>query len=206
VSSSNHNTAARLTAKRKREIVVQARLDGHPLWKCAQLAGYSNEASAATAIREYFAGKPPEDIEQKRAIERERLEDLRAGLIVLRDELFLILKRGHVVIQHGKVVGRFTGWATDPETHQVLHDGQGKPIATYDEIEDDEPSIRVIAELRANTAELRKVSESLRRLDGLDEPKRIKIEDADGVDDEIEALVSELNSHLLQGPPAAHDG
>lgn len=199
------SSKARLTAKRKREIAAQAKLDGHPLWKCAQLAGYSNEASAATAIREYLRQHPPDDIEDKREIERQRLGQMRIDLLALRKSLLVLLARTHVVIQHGKVVGRFAGWAADPETGEVYHDADNKPIPTFEEIEDDDPSIRILAELRQNVAEQRKVSESLRRLDGMDAPVKIKFEDEDGLDEEIEQLVAELNASLA-GPPPGHPG
>lgn len=196
----------RLTAKVKREQAARMKLDGHTLQDIVAAGLYTSTGSASQAISEYLRQAPPEDIQDKREVERLRLESMRHGLLVLRLELMKILTRRHVVVQHGKVVGRFAGWQTDPENPAVLlRDNDGKPIATYEEVEDDEPSIRVIAELRQNTAELRKISESLRRLGGLDAPVRIRIEDDEGIDEEIEGLVNELLSNQT-GPPAGHDG
>jgi|HubBroStandDraft_2_1064218.scaffolds.fasta_scaffold02391_4 hypothetical protein len=199
-------TRHRLAAKEKRELAARMKLDGHSLEEIARATGYASTGSASQAITEYLRQSPPQDIEIKREIERRRLDQMRNELLSLRSVLLSILAKTHVIVQHGKVVGRFSGWATDPESGQVLRDAEtGKPIATFDEIEDDDPSIRVLAELRQNIAEQRKVSESLRRLDGLDQPVRIKIEDDEGLDDEIESLMAELNQQLA-GPPVGHEG
>ena len=183
----------RLTAREKREKAVRAKLDGHTLAECAAIAGYTSTGSASQAISEYLRQNAPQDIEDKRDVERARLERLILRLVGLQNELLRLLKNRHVIVQHGKVVGRFTGWMTDPENPgQLMLGTDGKPIATTEEIEDDEPAVRIIAELRANVAEQRKVSESLRRLDGLDKPVRIEISDSDEVDAEIEELVEAL--------------
>lgn len=182
------------------------KLDGYPLWEIAAAAGYASTGAASNAISEFLKQSPPEDIEQKRATERIRLERLLTELRLCSIVLGKLLAKTHVVVQHGKIVGRFAGWATDPETGRVLKDADEKPIATFEEVEDDEPSVRILAELRANIAEQRKISESLRRLDGLDKPVRIRIEDDESeIDQEIEDLVSELGRQTLPAPEG-HEG
>jgi hypothetical protein len=198
-------TKARLEAKEKREKAARMKLDGHSLSEIAVACGYKSTGSASQAISEYLKMSPPQDLEEARTIERLRLESMRLGLLAFQEELLKILHKGHVIVQHGKVVGRFAGYATDPDTGQVLYDNEGKPIAKFDEIEDDDPSIRVLAELRQNILAQAKISESLRRLDGLDKPVVIRFEDEDALDEEIETLVSEMNTHAVNIPPG-HPG
>lgn len=197
---------ARINAREKREKAVKMKLDGYSLSQIARAVGYASTGAASAAITEYLKSSPPEDLQEARAIERLRLESMRLGLVAFQEELLKILHKGHVVIQHGKVVGRFAGWKTDPDDPQiVLRDADDKPIPTWDEIEDDDPSIRVLAELRQNMIAQKNISESLRRLDGLDKPVVIRIEDEDGLDEEIETLVGQLNDNLV-GPPLGHEG
>lgn len=199
-------TKQQLTAREKREKAVRAKLDGHTLAECAAIAGYSSTGAASQAISEYLRSNPPQDIEAKRDLERMRLERLLLRLVGLQNELLRLLGNRHVVIQHGKVVGRFAGWMTDPENpSQLMRGSDGKPIATVEEIEDDEPAVRIIAELRANVAEQRKVSESLRRLDGLDKPVVIQVEDVTSIDAEIDELMAGLVMNN-QGVPERHPG
>lgn len=181
------------------------KLNGHSLAEIAEAAGYASTGAASKAISDYLRQSPPEDIEGKRTLERERLEQARLDLRVQYAALVVILNKGHVIVQHGKVVGRFAGYATDPDTGQVMYDNEGKPIAKYDEIEDDDPSIRVLAELRQNVLAQVKVSESLRRLDGLDKPVVIKFENEDELDAEIEALSDQINQNQIAIPPG-HPG
>jgi hypothetical protein len=192
----------RLAAKEKRELAARMKLDGHTLAEIAEACGYKSTGSASQAITAYWRLGPPQDVEDKRDLERARLERSRLELRILFVHLSQLLEKTHVIVQHGKVVGRFAGWATDPEDPQtVLRDGEGKPVATYEEIEDDDPAIRLLAEMRQNILAQLKVGEALRRLDGLDKPVVIKIEDDDGLDQEIEELVAQLNSTRLVMPP-----
>jgi len=195
-----------LAAKEKRELAVRMKLDGHTLAEIAEACGYKSTGSASQAITAYLRLGPPQDIEDKRDLERARLEQSRLELRTLLLALARLLEKTHVIVQHGKVVGRFAGWATDPEDPQtVLRDGEGKPIATYDEIEDDDPAIRILAEMRNNIVAQVKVGEALRRLDGLDKPVVIRIEDEDGLDQEIEDLASQINANII-GLPPGHPG
>jgi len=195
-----------LAAKEKRELAVRMKLDGHTLAEIADACGYKSTGSASQAITAYLRLGPPQDIEDKRDLERARLEQSRLELRTLLLALARLLEKTHVIVQHGKVVGRFAGWATDPEDPQtVLRDVEGKPIATYDEIEDDDPAIRILAEMRNNILAQVKVGEALRRLDGLDKPVVIRIEDEDGLDQEIEDLASQINANII-GLPPGHPG
>lgn len=193
-------TKQQLQAKAKRERAARMKLDGHTLAQIAEACGYKSTGSASQAITEYLRMGPPQDIEDKRDLERARLENSRLELRLLYLALANLLAKTHVIVQHGKVVGRFAGWATDPETGRVLLDGDGKPTATYDEIEDDDPAIRILAEMRQNIAQQVKVGEALRRLDGLDKPVVIRIEDEESLDSEIEDLVSQINANAVSLP------
>ena len=182
----------KLSAKQKQEKAVSMRVHGHTWQEIADAVGYSAPANAYKAVDQYFAKvTPTPDIDHYRVQENLKLDEL-------EKQLWGIINRGHVVIQHGKIVGRFAGWATDPSTGEVLTDKDDKPIATYDEIEDDEPVLRAVAQLLQVYARRAK-------LNGLDKPIVIKFENEDELDDEIEELVAGLNANLV-GPPPGHEG
>lgn len=193
-------TKQQLQAKEKREQAVRMKLDGHTLAEIAAACGYKSTGSASQAITAYLRLGPPQDVEDKRDLERARLERSRLELRMLYLSLATLLAKTHVVVQHGKVVGRFAGWATDPDTGRVMLDNDGKPVATFDEIEDDEPAIKILAEMRQNLMAQVKVGEALRRLDGLDKPVVIRIEDEDSLDQEIEDLVGQINANAVSLP------
>ena len=199
-------TKQQLAAKEKREQAARMKLDGHTLAEIADACGYKSTGSASQAITEYLRQSPPQDVEDKRDLERARLEGMRADLRRAQGALMELLSHSHVIVQHGKIVGRFAGWATDPDDPQtLLRDSEGKLVPTYEEIPDDDPAIRILGEIRQNIVAQEKISESLRRLDGLNKPVVVRIEDEAGLDQEIETLVGALNKNAVSLPPG-HEG
>lgn len=184
-------TRARVEAKKKREIAVEALVKGYDWDAVAILAGYSSRGSACQAVNEYLRGYPVEELEEWRSLENLKLNRLER-------EVWKVLDAEHVVIQHGKIVGRFAGYATDPETHEVLRDNDGKPIATYDEVTDHDPALRAVAQLL-------RIYERRAKLNGLDAPVVIRVEDEEGLDTEIETLMGQLNQNLVS-VPEGHEG
>lgn len=188
-------SAARMSAKDKRAAVVRARLDGHQWDKCAEIAGYSNATAAHRAFRQYCKETPVEDVEERRDIERQRLEDLMV-------EARAILARQHVVVNNKGIVGRYTGKIQRDETGEFMYveDASGvyRPVYVFEPLQDDEPALRAI-----NT--IRQLSESIRKLLGLDMPVRIEIDKGE-VDEEIVALVKEMQEMGVPAVPGGHEG
>src|SRR6185437_5385354 len=106
-------TRARVEAKKKREIAVEALVKGYDWDAVAILAGYSSRGSACQAVNEYLRSYPVEELEEWRSLENLKLNRLER-------EVWKVLDAEHVVIQHGKSVGRFMGWQTDPENPAQL--------------------------------------------------------------------------------------
>jgi hypothetical protein len=172
------NSQGRLIAREKREKAARARLRGEPWAKVAKIAGYASPGAACAAVGEYLRQHPSQEVEQLREMENMKLDRLeRAANRVLQNR--------HVVVQQGKVVGRFTGWRRNPVDGSLWVDDSGRPQPVLEEIEDDAPVLAAIASLL-------KIAERRAKNNGTDMPVRISVED-NSVDDEIEALITELS-------------
>jgi len=185
---------ARLTAKEKREKAVRARLDGHTLSECAEIAGYASTGAASAAISEYLKRYPAEDVEERRAIERMRLE----SLIVEATE---ILRRRHVVVNAKGIVGQWSSRIRRDETGEFMYvqdrEGNYRPVYEFEPLEDDDPALRAIVVIK-------QLSESLRKLLGLDSPVRIELDNGE-VDQEIRDLVAAMQEQPI-AIPEGHEG
>lgn len=94
-----------------------------------------------------------------------------AKLDAMEQAVWEVLRRRHVTVQHGKIVGKYTGLATDPDTGEVVRDSDGKPIPLFEEIEDDAPVL-------AATDRLVRIAQRRATLTGMDAPARIEVSDA----------------------------
>jgi hypothetical protein len=115
-----------------------------------------------------------QDIQRAMAVAvSEPAADLRAleaaRLEMLWVKAMQVLSRTHVSVSNGRVVYVTTG------------DGQEKPVT------DDAPVLAAIRELRM-------ISESRRKLFGLDAPQRVEVFTDDAIDAEIRRLTEELNA------------
>jgi hypothetical protein len=71
---SNGKSLIRINAAEKRQRVVDARAEGHPWAKCAEIAGYSDATSAIRAFDQAMKEKPHRNAEQWRDEHLERLQ------------------------------------------------------------------------------------------------------------------------------------
>lgn len=177
-------------ARQRRAEVLHKHLDGMPFVEIARQMGISKQRVSKMwqdALK---------DIEAPAVEEMRRRENLRYDRMEM--VLLEILRRRHVVISQGKIVGRYAGVARDPDTNEVIRTEDGKPVLVWDEVGDDDPAIRTCAQLI-------KLWERRAKLNGLDMPVRIKIEDESKLDEEIEGLLSDINQAQI-GPGQEHPG
>lgn len=108
-----------------------------------------------------------------------------AKLDQMEQAVWVVLRARHITVQHGKIVGRFTGFARDPDTGETYREADGQPIPVYEEIVDDAPVLAAVDRL---------VRIAVRRatLTGMDAP--VKVEVSDATDQAIRALAAELAS------------
>lgn len=71
-----------------------------------------------------------------------------AALDAMEAAAWGVLRRSHVMVQHGHVVRRQTGWERDPDSGRIERDGEGEPIGIYEDLEDDAPVLAAIDRLR----------------------------------------------------------
>jgi hypothetical protein len=106
-----------------------------------------------------------------------------AKLDAAEQAVWEVLRRRHITVQHGKIVGRFTGFAKDPDTGAVFRDADDKPIPVYEELEDDQPTLQAVDRLV-------RIAERRARLRGYDAPAKVEVSDARRA--AIEALAATL--------------
>lgn len=177
-------------AKQRQAKAVRMRTEGYTWQQIADELGWSNPGNAHRAVASYFANYPVPDADELRQQENEKLDDLERAVRA-------VLQREHVVIQHGKVVGRFMGWMTDDDG-QVITGNDGKPVAKLEEIVDDEPILKAVAQLL-------RIAERRAKLNGIDRPIVVRIEDEGALDSEIEELFGALKTNEVTTPPG-HPG
>lgn len=124
------------TAKRDAEAAA-LRAKGRTYQQVADELGYASKGKAFEAVRRAFAEIPTEDAEDARALDLERIDRL-------IEAAWEVLERQHVTVSQGKIVGRFKGFVRDPDTGEVVRGDDDKPIAEYEELEDDAPVLAAI--------------------------------------------------------------
>jgi hypothetical protein len=186
-------TKARLNAQQKRETAVRARLSGLGWDEVAREAGYASRGAAWKAVSDHLEGNPSPSVEQLREIENMKLDALEAVCIE-------VIRRGHVVIQQGKIVGRFSGWVRDPDNpDQIYRDpDSGKPIPLLEEVPDDGPVMQAVSTLRG-------LMDRRAKMNGLDKPFKISVEDEKETDDDIDKMLADLLNNTIPAPPG-HPG
>lgn len=129
------------------------------------------------------------------ALKREQDEQARfavaqqlATLDTAKQAVFEVLRRKHVTVQHGKIIGKWTGkYLTDPETGAILRDDENRPLREYEDLEDDAPVLQAVDRLL-------KIEERRARLKGLDAPAKLEV--SHDVDEAIAAIAAELATGL----------
>lgn len=123
---------------------------------CDVSTAYRGVQRTLQATREGAA----EDAADIRAMELERLEDMRA--LVME-----VLDREHVTVSNGRIIRRQIGWERD-DAGEIQTDGEGKPIGIYEDLPDDAVILNAVDRLL-------RISESIRRLTGTDAEKKINL-------------------------------
>ena len=81
-----------------------------------------------------------------------------------------VLRRKHVTVSHGKIIGKWTGrYLTDPETGEVLRDDEGQPRREYEDLEDDAPVLQAVDRLT-------RIAQRRAALLGLDAPVKVEVD------------------------------
>jgi hypothetical protein len=111
-----------------------------------------------------------------RAVERAKLD-------ALEREAWRVLRTRHITVQHGKIVGRYTGSFLRDEDGEIIRDSNDKPVLEVQEIEDDAPVLQAIDRLT-------RIAQRRAALDGLDAPVKVEVNDARRA--EIEQLAAWL--------------
>jgi hypothetical protein len=139
--------------------------------------GYASTGAVSAAISELLKQIPAEAVEQMRDRENQKLDEIEKRY---ND----ILRREHVIVNQGRIMGKWVGWRRDPDTGEVLRNDKDEPIAVYEDLRDSGPEMTALQGLI-------RCQERRAKLNGLDRPFKIQLEDTD-MDAEIEALMAEL--------------
>lgn len=167
---------AEVAARRARVLVF--RIEQRPYAEIAAELGIS-ESTARTDYQralERYAAEQRETAHVARDRELAKLDEMERAC-------WKVLRTRHVTVQHGKIVGKFTGFATHPDTGATFLNGDGEPIPLYEEIEDDAPVLAAVDRLV-------RIAARRATLQGLDAP--VKVEVSDATDQAIRDLAAEL--------------
>lgn len=168
------------TTAERRAYVVKRRLDGLNEVEIGYELGISQQR-VSKIFHDAMASVVRQDVETMREIENARIDRMEAVVMG-------VIERHHVVVSNGKIMGRFRGVARDPDTNEVLRTEDGKAILLWDELQDDDPILRAVAQLKG-------LWERRAKLNGLDKPTKLQIQDGDEtLDEEIEALVRDMKA------------
>lgn len=164
MSTPGFQRSAEVAERRAR--VLQLRIEQRPYTEIAALLGvtlavakmdYKRALDQLQAANTATAGKA-------RDVELAKLDQLEQAV-------WEVLRRRHITVQHGKIVGKYVGVATDPETGQVVRDVDDKPIPLYEDIEDDAPVLQAADRLV-------RIAQRRAALTGMDAPAKIEVSDA----------------------------
>lgn len=180
-------TEAKQTALQKRMRAVDLRVHGKNWQQIADEVGYSGPNAAHKAVSEYFRMYP----KNEEADELRRTENLK--LDALEEKYWDIIRRDHLVVNaKGVVERRVTDERGRPvplrdETGEFVYREVGnKTVQLYVTVPllDDDPAIRCLNGLL-------QVYARRARLNGLDRPVKVEIEDS-SIDQEIIDLVNQM--------------
>jgi len=159
---------------------AELRAKGWTFQRIADELGYASRAKAKEGVDRAIAEVPSEAVEEAKRIDLERIDRLIAAA-------WEVLERKHVTVSQGRIVGRFAGFAKDPDTGETVRNADGEPMPLYDELEDDAPVLNAIDRLEKLIARRGKIL-------GYEAPSRSRIEviTEDAVDAELRRLEQEI--------------
>lgn len=117
-------------------------------------------ATAHAAVQRALNAVIEDAGEEVRKLELERLDTMYAAALE-------VLDRQHVTVSNGKIIRRQVGWERD-DAGEIQCDGEGKPIAIYEDLLDDSPVLQAIDRLL-------RIQERRAKLLGLDAEKKINV-------------------------------
>lgn len=162
----------------RRTRVLAMRIEQRTYREIAVTLGISEDVAEKDYQRAVEARRTALDANRETAVSIEMLK-----LDALEQAAWHVLRTRHITVQQGKIVGKFTGFATVPDTGEVYRGDDGKPVPLFEELEDDAPVLAAIDRLI-------KIAERRSRLKGLDAPTRVEVDDARRA--QIEAYAAEL--------------
>lgn len=179
-------TEAKQTALQKRMRAVDLRVHGKNWQQIADEVGYSGPNAAHKAVSEYFRMYPRnEDAEELRRAENLKLD-------ALEDKYWDIIRSDHVTVNAKGIVERYV---MENGKRKILRDETGEfvyrevgdrvlPVYETVPLRDDDPTIKCLNGLL-------QVYARRARLNGLDRPVKVEIEDS-SIDQEIIDLVNQM--------------
>lgn len=154
------------------------RARGWTYQRVANEMGWTTEGAARKAVERALASSVRETTDEAKAL-------LLADLNAAKQAVWVVLEANHVTVSNGRVVGRFSGFAKDPDTGETVRDDSGKPIPLYAEIEDDAPVLAAVDRLV-------KIDQEIAKIYGAYAPTRHEHLNLDAIDAEIARLEAEL--------------
>lgn len=122
--------------------------------------GLASHSTVIEAVQRALNAARAEAGEQARQMELARLDSY-------IERMEQVLAREHIVISHGHVVMRQTGWERNPDGTLAM-DADGNPVPTREPVPDDAP-------IMAAVDRLLRLSESRRKLLGLDAAQKMDV-------------------------------
>lgn len=163
------------------------RAKGRSLQAIADELGFASRGHAHDAIQRAFAALPAEGAEDAKALDLARIDRL-------IEAAWEVLETHHVTVSQGKIVGRFAGFAKDPDTGETVRNAEGEPLPVYDELDDDAPVLAAIDRIERLTARRAKIF-------GYDAPARSRVEVI--TEDAVDAELAELTRQIAENDARA---
>ena len=157
-------------------------------WSYARIAdelGFSHKGKAHEAVMRAYAEIPSEAEKEAKRLDLERIDRL-------IERAWDVMVTPHLTVSQGRVVGKQIGWKRDDDG-EILRDGEGAPIADFEDVLDDGPALAAVKEIRG-------LLERRAKMIGYDAPARSRVEVVTA--DMIESQIAELESELARNDPA----
>jgi hypothetical protein len=164
------------------------RAEGASFGRIAAELGFASRGHAHDAVIRALRDVPYPGAEDDKLLDLERIDRL-------IEQAWAVMKREHLTVSQGRAVGKQTGWQRDDDG-AILRDGEGAPVAEYEDILDDGPLLSSVREIRG-------LLERRAKMIGYDAPAKSRIEVV--TSDMIEAEIARLEADLGRNDPA-HPG
>ena len=170
--------AERVLIARRRARVLAMRIEQRPYSEIAAELGITEDVAEKDYQRARDAAKAELSTAQSDLVAIETVK-----LDALEQAVWEVLRRRHITVSQGKIIGRYTGRFLRDEEGEIIRDGAGKPVLEVEELDDDAPVLQAADRLI-------KIAERRARLRGLDAPTRVDVSDERRA--EIEKYAAEL--------------